>query len=581
MKRLAVALLCVLTLSGCARNVPLPTWMASPEGTCHLPVVKLTANQFDDPDEAAVSDGRMTRTRRFIGTLGDGFKSSTPGKRLVDGKAVLVLSGGSLHGAFGAGLFYGWKNSHVANDEIVPTYDIVTGVSTGALQSTFIFLASSAEPNVQAGARDLAARLDRKSFLWPRLQKEKNGVQGPDTSYLATLAQDYMPDREGDLLQLHPLQRLSPNKAGFIELFNNNSLATMAPLRSLINAELTDRAIAGVAHEGQQGRRLYVAMADLANGYGYAADLTKLAELAVLAAYPDHQSPADLQDLKRVFPNYDPHMSRSYISEARNCYTDALLASSSVPPGVEAVPIEIIKEGKDRHILDPDYKPHADVPSNRVAARHVFVDGGAAFAVFFSQLRDEVTDLPKVDMDLIVNGSYYPQEWDKWVDDKGKTKPIESVRLSSLDYGLQAAEILQGQVRLFSVQEARRWELGRGRFRWAFIDNDQIDSGADGLDNLTPWHGKYKGSPDQWSFATDTGKDSCKNWHAADAKNSHPMEFYPIYMQCLLNYGMSRGEDPGHRWNMCYPADSPRCPGHLPVRSDAVVARDEQTQEMP
>jgi len=48
---------------------------------------------------------------------------------------ILTLSGGGTRGAFGAGLMYGWDKS---GD--IPEFDIVTGVSTGAVMATFVFL---------------------------------------------------------------------------------------------------------------------------------------------------------------------------------------------------------------------------------------------------------------------------------------------------------------------------------------------------------------------------------------------------------------------------------------------------------
>ena len=48
---------------------------------------------------------------------------------------ILTLSGGGTRGAFGAGLLYGWTDS--GN---IPEFDIVTGVSTGAVMATFAFL---------------------------------------------------------------------------------------------------------------------------------------------------------------------------------------------------------------------------------------------------------------------------------------------------------------------------------------------------------------------------------------------------------------------------------------------------------
>ena len=48
---------------------------------------------------------------------------------------VLVLSGGGSHGAFGAGLLHGWGTLGTR-----PTFDMVTGISTGALLATHAFL---------------------------------------------------------------------------------------------------------------------------------------------------------------------------------------------------------------------------------------------------------------------------------------------------------------------------------------------------------------------------------------------------------------------------------------------------------
>jgi predicted acylesterase/phospholipase RssA len=52
--------------------------------------------------------------------------------------SILALSGGGEHGAFGAGLLEGWSQSGHR-----PTFDIVTGVSTGALMAPFAFLGTA------------------------------------------------------------------------------------------------------------------------------------------------------------------------------------------------------------------------------------------------------------------------------------------------------------------------------------------------------------------------------------------------------------------------------------------------------
>lgn len=57
-----------------------------------------------------------------------------PSRDLTEANApseVLVLSGGSQHGLFGTGFFLGRLS--------VPTYRLVTGVSTGSLQTTMFW----------------------------------------------------------------------------------------------------------------------------------------------------------------------------------------------------------------------------------------------------------------------------------------------------------------------------------------------------------------------------------------------------------------------------------------------------------
>src|SRR5204862_2959261 len=51
-------------------------------------------------------------------------------------KNILILSGGDAQGAFACGILNGWRNAPTGR----PKFDVVTGVSTGALIATFAFL---------------------------------------------------------------------------------------------------------------------------------------------------------------------------------------------------------------------------------------------------------------------------------------------------------------------------------------------------------------------------------------------------------------------------------------------------------
>lgn len=54
---------------------------------------------------------------------------------------ILLLSGGGQHGAYGAGFLRGWRD---APSGASPTFDIITGISTGGLQSPFALLGTPA-----------------------------------------------------------------------------------------------------------------------------------------------------------------------------------------------------------------------------------------------------------------------------------------------------------------------------------------------------------------------------------------------------------------------------------------------------
>jgi hypothetical protein len=57
----------------------------------------------------------------------------------------LAVSGGGENGAFGAGLLYGWSEHGTR-----PVFELVTGVSTGALTAPFAYLGSSYDPQLRA-----------------------------------------------------------------------------------------------------------------------------------------------------------------------------------------------------------------------------------------------------------------------------------------------------------------------------------------------------------------------------------------------------------------------------------------------
>lgn len=112
-------LLLLLLLPGCASLVRLPAPPA--EVTTVLPVTGMANGRFwpDGPVAAMEAEAALARARR------------TPAPE----RHFLALSGGGDNGAFGAGLMAGWT---ARGDR--PEFDVVTGISAGALIAPFAFL---------------------------------------------------------------------------------------------------------------------------------------------------------------------------------------------------------------------------------------------------------------------------------------------------------------------------------------------------------------------------------------------------------------------------------------------------------
>jgi hypothetical protein len=71
----------------------------------------------------------------------------------LDGMRVLALSGGGANGAYGAGVLVGWTK---AGDR--PTFDLVTGVSTGALMAPLVFAGPAWDGQLAAAYHDATVR---------------------------------------------------------------------------------------------------------------------------------------------------------------------------------------------------------------------------------------------------------------------------------------------------------------------------------------------------------------------------------------------------------------------------------------
>jgi hypothetical protein len=126
--------------------------------------------------------------------------------------SFLALSGGGANGAFGAGVLCGWTQSGTR-----PNFQIVTGISTGALIAPFAFLGPDYDDKLKKGY----TTIESENIFKPR---------GP---------------------------------WGILEMFLNESYAETKPLENLIKQLITEKEIAAIAKEYAKGRRLYIGTTNL------------------------------------------------------------------------------------------------------------------------------------------------------------------------------------------------------------------------------------------------------------------------------------------------------------------------------
>lgn len=149
----------------------------------------------EDPRVLAAEDARAARTARLLAASDGSFD-------------ILSLSGGGAGGAYGAGVLTGLTDAGER-----PQFEIVTGVSTGALIAPFAFLGSE----------------------WDAQLEE---------AYTGELA-------------AHVLRQRG------IAVFFEPSLYRGEPLTALVDHYVTEDLLAAVAREYARGRLLYVATTNL------------------------------------------------------------------------------------------------------------------------------------------------------------------------------------------------------------------------------------------------------------------------------------------------------------------------------
>lgn len=121
----------------------------------------------------------------------------------------LAISGGGANGAFGAGLLVGWT---IAGDR--PSFDIVTGISTGALIAPSAFLG----PQYDMKLRDVYTTVSTEELIEVR---------------------------------------------GFLKIITGDAATSSKPMQKLIARYYDQRMLAAIAAEYEKGRRLFIGTTNL------------------------------------------------------------------------------------------------------------------------------------------------------------------------------------------------------------------------------------------------------------------------------------------------------------------------------
>ncbi|MDZ4735136.1 MAG: patatin-like phospholipase family protein [Rhodospirillaceae bacterium] len=200
--KVCIAALLVLAIAGCAspeRSAPVPT--ADVVNAMPLGIENARFYPGEQHDEILAEFRRAADRQRQA--LGLGPDAMLPPAQL------LAISGGGDNGAFGSGVLVGWT---AAGNR--PEFELVTGVSTGAILSPFAFLG----PTYDTQLRDV---------------------------YTTVNADDLYIER------------------GFIDAIYNDALSDTTPLWELISKYVDEAMMQAIAAEYEKGRLLLIASTNL------------------------------------------------------------------------------------------------------------------------------------------------------------------------------------------------------------------------------------------------------------------------------------------------------------------------------
>jgi hypothetical protein len=257
---------------------------------------------------------------------------------------VLVLSGGGSYGAFSAGVLYGWTQAGTR-----PTFDVVTGVSTGALIAPL-------------------------AFIGPECDEQLRKV--------------YTTLRNNDIFRIRKTVRLL-----FLAV---DSLADNSPLANVIEEYVTPAVLARVAAAHADGRRLYICTTELESRRPVYWDMGEIATRG---------TPADLRLFQQILlassaiPGFFPPVRIPVTvdgQELEELHTDGSVSTAlffrppHVPPNCRDNPEKTCLYGSNVYTLvagklyvDPD----------RVRPRALSIASTSASTLIYAQTRGDLLKL--------------------------------------------------------------------------------------------------------------------------------------------------------------------------------------------
>lgn len=444
--RLALTLTVPALLAGCATTPP----VTDAARMCNF---KLTPLTVDDP-----------------GRAGNPLNTPPRSGRIPIPKPVLVLSGGSQNGAYGAGFLKRWAERSPGGE--LPRFGLVTGISTGAIIATWAFIGETEVP-----------------------------------------AREYDIDHERELLNVY-VKPPRNGKLGFgsaLTLVRKNSFSDLDPLRTRLRTLLGHETLRKVA--ARKGR-LVIAAVEVDTGTLYSFNMKDMAQRA--AGHPDG--------------------SPEFI-HLRDCYVEAIMASSSVPLAAKPVFIDnrMFIDGGARHGVYVDYLARARPAPEDI---ETYVEIGAPAPEGSPPPAPPVLpDAPR--LYILINGTQWAASHcgkaDPALCDTSKLEPDPVWKregghrkwdIGSLAF--RSTDILVNQIYRLSaahVQARYQHQYPAHLFRQHF--------------HFSRMHRTDLRDKEKFSFRDR----SCNDWLQSDKERLRPLEFHPDYMRCLQAYGANQAEE--------------------------------------